>query len=243
MSADNRSVTTDALHSLGMIHWQEEKRDAIHLGVEPVEAGEHLNPSEHIGIGPDGKAYSTVDSRVYSNIKALGIADPFLTRSINPGEKFWLVVYPRQITSLRHCWEHPDFDSNEQKVLDISEVTSEDLMQEIQRRLGVEYEPVEAVAVHTSPELPATPESRKESDAWEWINNYANGLGLDTDELMDFADMWVDARRRGSWGEYLCKGGDLEGEYVSDEFWDNYDIVRDRSTNDDERGSFFTCSC
>ena len=240
---DKRSVTTDALHSLGMIHWQEEKRDAIHLGVEPVEAGEHLNPSEHIGIGPDGKAYSSVDSRVYSNIKALGIADPFLTRSINPGEKFWLVVYPRQITSLRHCWEHPDFDSNEPKVLDISEVTSEDLMQEIQRRLGMDYEPEPAVATYTSPAYPESLVKRGEDEAWNWIKNYANGLGLDVDELMDYADMWVDARRRGTWGEYLCKGGDLEGEYVSDEFWDNYDIVRDRSTDDSERGSFFTCSC
>lgn len=243
MSADKRSVSTDALETLGTIHTREEFRDAIHLGVEPVEAGEHLNPSEHIGIGPDGKAYSSVDSRVYSNIKALGIADPFITRSINPGEKFWLVVYPRQITSLRHVWTHPDFDSNEQKVLDISEATSEDLMKEIQRRLAVNAAPVEAVATYTSPAFPESLASRVEADAWKWINNYADGLGLDVGELMDYADMWVDARRRGSWGEYLCKGGDLEGEYVSDEFWDNYDIVRDRSTDDDERGSFFTCSC
>ncbi|EBS4516581.1 hypothetical protein DQT32_04130 [Salmonella enterica subsp. enterica serovar Braenderup] len=240
---DKRSVSTDALETLGTIHVREEHRDAIHLGVEPVEAGEHLNPSEHIGIGPDGKAYSSVDSSVYSNIKALGIADPFLTRSINPGEKFWLVVYPRQITSLRHVWTHPDFDSNEQKVLDISEVTSEDLMQEIQRRLADNSTTVEAVATHTSPAFPESLSKRVEDEAWNWIKNYADGLDLDVDELMDYADSWVDARRRGTWGAYLCKGSNLEGEYVSDEFWDNYDIVRDRSTDDDERGSFFTCSC
>lgn len=240
---DKRSVSTDALETLGTIHTHEEHRDAIHLGVEPVEAGEHLNPSEHIGIGPDGKAYSTVDSCVYSNIKALGIADPFLTSAINPGDKFWLVVYPRQITSLRHVWTHPDFDANEdQKVLDITEVKSEELMQEIQRRLGVEYEPVKAVATYTSPAYPESIGARMEA-AWDWINSYALGLGLFTDELMEYADMWVDARRRGTWGEYLCKGGDLEGEHVSDEFWDNYDIVRGRITGDNERGSFFTCSC
>lgn len=235
MSADKRSVSTDALETLGTIHTREEKRDAIHLGVEPVEAGEHLNPSEHIGIGPDGKAYSSVDSSVYSNIKALGVADPFLTRTINPGEKFWLVVYPRQITSLRHCWEHPDFDSTEPKVLNIAEMSSEELMQEIQRRLLDNNPPSTTTKKETLCNL--------QDQAWEWIQKYADGLGLDVNELMDYADDWVSCERKGTWGNYLCKGGDLEGEYVSDEFWDNYDIVRQDDTTVLGRGSFFTCSC
>lgn len=238
---DKRSVSTDALDSLGTIHEREEHRDAIHLGVEPVQAGEDIAVGANIGIGTDGKAYST-DYR--SDIKPVGIADPFLTDRIEEGEKFWLVVYPRKITSLRHVWTHPDFDNQEEeKVLDISEASSEDLMQEIQRRLAVNSASVAALATHTSPAFPESLVSRGEDEAWNWIKNYANGLGLDVDELMDYADMWIDSRRRGSWGSYLCKGGDLEGEYVSDEFWDNYDIVRDRSTDEDERGSFFTCSC
>lgn len=100
MIADKRSVHTDALQTLGTII-TEGGRDAIHLAVEPVIAGEQLRPGEHIGI-IDGKAYSVVE-------KHLGIVDPFLGKSVLPGEKFWLIVYPRQITSLRHVWEHPDF--------------------------------------------------------------------------------------------------------------------------------------
>lgn len=35
--------------------------------------------------------------------------DPFLARPVEKGQKFWLVVYPRQISSLRHVWTHADF--------------------------------------------------------------------------------------------------------------------------------------
>ena len=42
MSADKRSVTTDALEPLGTIIGEGEKRDAIHLAVEPMTADERL---------------------------------------------------------------------------------------------------------------------------------------------------------------------------------------------------------
>ena len=106
MSADKRTVSTDALETLGMIHTREEKRDAIHLAVIPVEAGERLNPGEHLHL-LDGKAYRAT---AYSK-DAIGIADPFIQGSYygcsEKGQRFWLVIYPRVITSLRHVWTHP----------------------------------------------------------------------------------------------------------------------------------------
>lgn len=102
--SDKRKVSTDALETLGTIITSGE-RDAIHLAVEPVIAGEFLKVGQDIGIGKDGKAYS-----IKSIIgKYLGIVDPFLKSPVKVGEKFWLIVYPRQITSLRHVWSHPDF--------------------------------------------------------------------------------------------------------------------------------------
>jgi len=95
VSGDNRSVTTDALATLGTII-ESGGRDAIHLAVNPTVAGEKLYPGQDVGV--DGTRNNPV-----------GIVDPFLKAPVLPGEMFWLVVYPRQINSLRHVWTHPAF--------------------------------------------------------------------------------------------------------------------------------------
>jgi hypothetical protein len=95
-NSDSRTVHTDALETLGSIIDENEKRDAIHLAVCPVVAQEELVPGQH--VGPDGTTKNPV-----------GIVDPFLETSVNPGERFWLVIYPRKISSLRHVWSHPNF--------------------------------------------------------------------------------------------------------------------------------------
>lgn len=100
-----RQVATDALKTLGTIIGAEEKRDAIHLAVDPVIAYQRLDPGEHVGFLPDG--------RVGHCGSPVGIVDPFLRGPVKEGERFWLVVYPRQITSLRHVWSHPAFKDEE----------------------------------------------------------------------------------------------------------------------------------
>lgn len=106
MSADNRQVATDALATLGTIIDESAGRDAIHLAVEPAVAAHSLLPGEHVGVSKhDGPG------RLYGRTRnPVGIVDPFIKGAIKPGERFWLVVYPRQITSLRHVWTHPAFD-------------------------------------------------------------------------------------------------------------------------------------
>lgn len=105
MTADKRTVTTDALETLGSIISENEKRDAIHLAVEPVIAGQRLHPGDHVGLDDEGRA-------MRRGVKLLGIVDPFLDVNLQEGDRFWLIVYPRQITSLRHVWEHPDFPAS-----------------------------------------------------------------------------------------------------------------------------------
>jgi hypothetical protein len=95
-NAEKRTVSTDALETLGTLITPAEKRDAIHLAVNPTKAKQNLRPGQDVGI--DG----TINNPV-------GIVDPFLKRPVKEGEWFWLVVYPRQINSLRHVWTHPAF--------------------------------------------------------------------------------------------------------------------------------------
>jgi hypothetical protein len=47
---NKHSVTTDALHTLGTILGAGEKRDAIHLAVEPAIAAETLHPGQDVGL-------------------------------------------------------------------------------------------------------------------------------------------------------------------------------------------------
>jgi hypothetical protein len=100
MSTDKRTVATDALETLGTIIDDKAGRDAIHLAVEPVIAAQKLRPGQHVGF---------VEGGVGLCDKPVGIVDPFIDGVVKRGQRFWLVVYPRQITSLRHVWTHPAF--------------------------------------------------------------------------------------------------------------------------------------
>lgn len=97
---DKRSVSTDALETLGTIIGPGQGRDAIHLAVEPVIAAQDLKPGQDVGFVEGGVGESTTP---------LGIVDPFLAQGPRKGQYFWMLVYPRQITSLRHVWSHPAF--------------------------------------------------------------------------------------------------------------------------------------
>lgn len=113
MSYEKHKVTTDALDTLGTIIDETQKRDAIHLAVIPVTAGANIEPGHDVCLDKEGFAVNWYEGE--SEYEPLGIADPFIKRkqynhgSIRPGDRFWLVIYPRKITSLRHVWSHPAF--------------------------------------------------------------------------------------------------------------------------------------
>jgi hypothetical protein len=105
-TTDTRTTHTDALETLGMILGEGEARDAIHLAVEPVIAGCDMEPGDRVGFFDGDQSIAMPEC---GSVKALGIVDPFLKRAVAQGERFWLIVNPREITSLRHVWAHPAF--------------------------------------------------------------------------------------------------------------------------------------
>lgn len=116
MTADKRSVHTDALAWLGkQLIPENVGRDAIHLAVDNVVAGMALDPADHIRI-VGGEAFKCVPGDGTKNLEenyGHGIVDPFLLRRVQKGERFLLVIYPRVITSLRHVWAHPTLPDRE----------------------------------------------------------------------------------------------------------------------------------
>jgi len=89
--------------------------------------------------------------------------------------------------------------------------------------------------------IPVTVKSPLVSDAFtramRAVTAIANGLDLDAEELLEAADDYV------KYGNYFSQGGKFEGVYLTDEFWPHYEVIRNVVIPDDERNSFFSCSC
>lgn len=88
-----------------LIKDNERRRDAVHVAVAPVTASESLEPGQPIGLQTSGDT-----EHVSSGASELiGIVDPFLCETVEPGERFWMFLYPNSITGMRHAWRHPAF--------------------------------------------------------------------------------------------------------------------------------------
>jgi hypothetical protein len=80
------------------------RRDAIHIAVAPVTAAARLIPGQHVGLVEQGNL-----ELVGPCERNIGVVDPFLAQPVEPGQRFWLFLYPGTITGLRHIWTHPAF--------------------------------------------------------------------------------------------------------------------------------------
>lgn len=109
---------------IGKIIESEQHRDAIHVALAPMVAGQDLFPGQHVALSEDS-------SEAVCDGQKLGIVDPYLSKKVNKGEKFWLFLYPNTVTSLRHEWEHPAF----KPVIDTEKLEIEELAE----KAGMSY--------------------------------------------------------------------------------------------------------
>jgi hypothetical protein len=99
----------DALKTLGKLLGPGHKRDAVHVAVVSAMAAEDLQPGQHVGF----VLFAGEDVVVGPCDDPIGIVDPFIQHTVLKGQRFWLFIYPRTITSLRHAWTHPAFDDED----------------------------------------------------------------------------------------------------------------------------------
>lgn len=89
---------------LGLLAPDSADRDATHVAVVPVIASVDMWPGQHCGVLSDGRASPR-------GAEHIGIVDPFLKDEVKAGQKFFLCLYPRTITGLRHVYVHPVLDA------------------------------------------------------------------------------------------------------------------------------------
>lgn len=73
---------------LGQLIAGDARRDAVHVAVMPMIATTALWPGQRLQNGT---------------------VDPFLIAPVQPGERYWLMLFPGTVTTLRHCWTAPGF--------------------------------------------------------------------------------------------------------------------------------------
>lgn len=95
--------------NLGFTPSENAHRDAIHIAVIPLVAGETLLRGTLIRH-ENGTAIAT-------NEDGVGIVDPFLQKPlVERGTRFWCFLLPNTVTGMRHHWAHPKFDELEEAV-------------------------------------------------------------------------------------------------------------------------------
>lgn len=214
-AGDKRSVTTDALATLGTILKPGEKRDAIHLAVEPVTAGEKLYPGDHVTI-KDGIAMEAPIG------KGQGVVDPFLPDVVRQGQLFWFVMYPRQVHSLRHVWTHPDFPDEAGTPAPAKRDDARDT----------------AYAMNVRALENAKAAVRDIADA---LNGSCGDRGPMTyDLLMEAANDWIDNGEYFVQQGYESWQDDFR-MYVA-RFWPAWETITGKKAPDHE-AQFFSCSC
>ena len=215
-------IPSDASATIGTIIDDTARRDAIHVAVYPAVAAHALRPGQNVGLYPDGRAGvlklddSSLNRSFDKSVVLIGVVDPFLKAVVQKGERFWLALYPRTVTSLRHAWTHPSFadetpSANQANPAEVN--TSELWLRHF-------------IATANCPD-------------YDTVLNAAVG-DHEKNKNESYSDEYFYSEND---GEYLHFGGrDAHGE-IPPEFWEHVQNVTGRKIAPENRAAFFSCSC
>lgn len=105
----------ETIKTIGTILTEPAQRDAIHVAVMPAVAEMKLKPGQEVRMLDKVRAVGKTewDEEEGRSFRPHGIVDPFLKTNVQPGQRFWLFLFPGTISSLKHDWRHPDIDADE----------------------------------------------------------------------------------------------------------------------------------
>lgn len=216
-----RKPYSDATALLGKIlNGLDARRDAVHLACEPITntTSTAWYSGQMLARLPSGQFRAAREGDT-----VIGIVDPFLAAmsndeyaSVSPGDQCFIILLPGAITSLRHVWEHPDFDS---AVVETSSEATNTSATESEEALEIS-------------------EARKSE---EWLRDYADEHGVDYHEMMAAAKGHI--LRPNDWSNYVTGGAEAEGAYTGEDFWNHIGKVLGITVMESQYGNIISCSC
>lgn len=148
---------------LGQLIDVDQKRDAIHIAIAPVVAAERLYPGQEIGF------VTSSTERVGASGTHIGIVDPFLKAPVYPEQRFYMMLFPQTITSLRHEWTHPAFSAVEAENAKPDKSASEKWLREHAERLGLDLDDL----IHYAECYLKTGLTKVEQGSTQWRDNFS----------------------------------------------------------------------
>lgn len=122
--------------NLGFMPVEHASRDAVHIAVIPAIAGEALVPGTWVAKNKDVFVVAK-DAK-----DAVGIVDPFRRLAVKKGSRFWLCLFPKTVTSLRHHWTHPAFPADEKTADNADDIAKSEMwLREYAARMNCYDEP------------------------------------------------------------------------------------------------------
>lgn len=161
MSINKKNFLATKPTELGM-------KDAIHVAIVSVRAGESMAPGQHFTM-QDGEA-------VPANPKdSVGVVSPFLRSNVMRGDAFWGLLKMDEIESVKHVWDHPQFSFEVPK----TEPSRNKYIESYSEEFGVTYEELmEACSKYVNEDTQSEYTGTLSEEAFDKVVDYLDSYDL-----------------------------------------------------------------